>query len=93
MVPLESLSQILGYNVSSKFIDQRCIVQVGKQVDIPTDGDNNNGQIPDGEENPFVPERWKKSPTGLYQETMNQYPLPEGIKPFKQKTKELVVIL
>lgn len=46
---------------------------------------NNQGNL---EENPFVPERWKTSSTGLYQESMSQYPLPDGIKPFKQKTKE-----
>lgn len=87
-IPVETLSQILGYEVSSKKDGSRYIVQVGKQGDIPTDGNSNNGQKPNVDENPFVPEHWKTSPTGLYQETMSQYPLPDGIKPFKQKTKE-----
>lgn len=39
------------------------------------------------EENPYVPNKWKESPTGLYQALNKKYPLPEGIKPFKGKSK------
>ncbi|MEB2280059.1 hypothetical protein LAV73_08595 [Lysinibacillus xylanilyticus] len=53
-----------------------------------TDTEDSNINQGNLEENPFVPERWKTSPTGVYQDIMSQYPLPGGIKPFKQKTKE-----
>lgn len=91
-VPVESLLQILGYTISVDKDKSTYIIQVGKKVNVNasngntstnTGGSTSNSKV---EEDPFVPNKWKTSPTGLYQPIMSAYPLPDGIKPFKAKT-------
>ncbi|MBG9694125.1 hypothetical protein ABD91_25630 [Lysinibacillus sphaericus] len=85
-VPYESLNQLFDYEVSSKKSGAAYTVIVGSQ-DIKEDKPSTTPPTNPGvEENPYVPNKWKESPTGLYQALNEKYPLPEGIKPFKAKS-------
>ncbi|GEK35547.1 stalk domain-containing protein [Kurthia sibirica] len=77
-VPMETLTQLFGYEVKVVKKGEVYIVYIGtfKEPTKPVD-----------KEDQFVPNHWKKSPTGLYQDVNSKYPLPAGIKPFKAKSK------
>lgn len=89
-VPYESLNQLFDYEVSSKKSGAAYTIIVGSQ-DIQDDKPTTKPPTtpptnPGVNENPYVPNKWKESPTGLYQALNKKYPLPEGIKPFKAKS-------